>query len=169
MKLQVPQGAIRKSPDKALRPTKAIVRKSVFQRLEPWKDKLVCDLYAGIGTLGIEALSRGAAHVTFVENNHRVLAVLEHNLARIGAQEQWTIARADVAAFLAAAPRRFDMVLADPPYHGADWEDLQPRVEEILVPGGAFVMELPRNAALPPGINARTFGKTKVGLWWKAA
>ncbi|MFB0516024.1 MAG: RsmD family RNA methyltransferase [Candidatus Neomarinimicrobiota bacterium] len=167
MKLQVPKGYLRKSPDKAIRPTKAVVRKSIFQRLEPWTDKLVCDFYAGIGTLGIEALSRGSAHVTFVENDPDVLAALERNLAKIGAQDRCTVSRTDVASFLASAPRQFDVVLADPPYYSIGWGELQPRVAEILAPGGVFVMELPRKAPLPENVNVRTFGRTKVGIWRK--
>lgn len=159
---------MRKSSVKALRPTKAIVRKSIFQRLEPLKGMQVCDLYAGIGTLGIEALSQGANHVTFVENDRRVLTVLKKNLAIAGAEDQSTIAPEDATSFLAATPRRFDVVLADPPYDSIGWGELQPLVREVLAPGGVFVMELSRRAPLPDGINARTFGKTKVGLWRKA-
>lgn len=160
---------LQESPDRAIRPTKAIVRKSVFQRLEPWTDRRVCDLYAGIGTLGIEALSRGADHVTFVENDQRVLAVLERNLARIGAGDRCTVARMDAASFLAATTRRFDVVLADPPYESTGWEELQPLVVRVLTPGGVFVMETSRKTPLPEDIDVRTFGKSKVGLWQKAA
>ena len=63
-----------------LRPTQAKVRKSVFQILEPFDDLEVLDLYAGVGTLGIEAISRGASRVVFVENNRRVFKVLQKNL-----------------------------------------------------------------------------------------
>jgi len=169
LKLQVPKGYIHNGSGKAIRPTKAIVRKSIFQRLEPWMNKQVCDLYAGIGALGIEALSRGAAHVTFVENDDTMLTVLEENLARIRAEDRAAVTRTDVASFLAARSRQFDVVLADPPYHSTVWEELQPQVEGILAPGGVFVMELPRKAPLPEDIDTRTFGKTKVGLWRKAA
>ena len=167
MKLQVPKGYFRKSPNKARRPTKAVVRKSVFQRLEPLEGKQVCDLYAGIGSLGIEALSRGADHVTFVENDRRMVTVLRQNLTRARAEDQSTIALTDVASFLAATPRRFDVVLADPPYNSIGWVDLQPLVREVLATGGVFVMELSRSAPLPEDIDVRAFGKTKVGLWRK--
>lgn len=169
MKLQVPKGYFRKSPNKARRPTKAVVRKSVFQRLEPLEGKRVCDLYAGIGSLGIEALSRGADHVTFVENDRRMVTVLRQNLTRARAEDQSTIALTDVASFLAAIPRRFDVVLADPPYNSIGWVDLHSLVREVLAPGGVFVMELSRSAPLPEDIDVRAFGKTKVGLWRKVA
>ena len=63
-----------------VRPTQAKVRKSVFQILEPFDGKEVLDLYAGVGTLGIEAMSRGASLVVFVEKNRRVSKVLKKNI-----------------------------------------------------------------------------------------
>ena len=63
-----------------VRPTQAKVRKSVFQILEPFDGLEVLDLYAGVGTLGIEAISRGASRVVFVEKNRRVFKVLQKNL-----------------------------------------------------------------------------------------
>ncbi len=169
MKLQVPKGYFSKGSASNLRPTKAVVRKSVFQRLEPLEGRQVCDLYAGIGTLGIEALSRGAGHVTFVENDHRAASVLKQNLARVKAEDQSSVATTDVVSFLGVTPRSFDVVLADPPYNSIEWAELHPLVREVLAPGGVFVMELSRSAPLPGDIDVRTFGKTKVGLWRKAA
>ncbi len=144
------------------------MRKSIFQRLEPWTNRRVCDLYAGIGALGIEALSRGAAGVVFVENNRQVLDVLERNLSRVRSEAETVVARMETDSFLATTAQHFDVVLADPPYNTAGWEDLQPQVERVLAPGGVFVMELSRKTSVPNDIDVRTFGKTKVGLWRKA-
>ena len=66
--------------DLHVRPTQAKVRKSVFQILEPFDGMEVLDLYAGVGTLGIEAISRGANRVVFVEKNRRVFKVLKKNV-----------------------------------------------------------------------------------------
>ena len=63
-----------------VRPTQAKVRKSIFQILEPFDGLEVLDLYAGVGTLGIEAMSRGASRVVFVEKNRRVFKVLQKNI-----------------------------------------------------------------------------------------
>lgn len=156
---------LHESPDPASRPTKAIVRKSVFQRLEPWTGKSVCDLFAGIGTLGIEALSRGAERVTFVENDKRVLDVLEKNLLRIRGGEDWSIKQMDVMAFLGANREQFDVVLADPPYYTSTWGDLFPFIEQSLRPEGVFMMEASRSATFPDDVDVRVHGKTKVGLW----
>jgi 16S rRNA (guanine966-N2)-methyltransferase len=169
LKLQVPKEYSNKDSAGDLRPTKAVVRKSVFQRLELLEGRQVCDLYAGIGTLGIEALSRGADHATFVENNRRAASVLRQNLAKVKAEDQSTVAMTDVISFLGATTQCFEVVLADPPYNSIEWSDLHPLVSEVLAPSGVFVMELSRSAPLPEGIDVRAFGKTKVGLWRKAA
>src|SRR5262245_32255678 len=76
----------------------------------------VLDLFAGTGALGIEALSRGAASVTFVENDRRAVAAIERNLEKT--RLHGTVQSADVFRFLDrfAAPASFDLILADPPY-----------------------------------------------------
>lgn len=164
MKLHAPRQNLSRGLDQTVRPTKAVVRKSIFQRLEPFAGREVCDLYAGIGTLGIEALSRGASHVTFVEKDRNVLGVLRKNLAMIKADEHSTVTPGDATLFLSTTSQQFDVVMADPPYDSIVWDNLWPLVNDVLLPEGIFVMELPRNAPMPDDIDARVFGKTKVGL-----
>ena len=78
---------------------------------------VVVDLYAGSGALGLEALSRGAAHVTFVDINPASLAALTANLTALGATDQATVRRADADRFVARLePGRFDLAFADPPW-----------------------------------------------------
>ncbi len=168
MKLQTPRRDFTREHEQAVRPTKAVVRKSIFQRLEPFAGREVCDLFAGIGTLGIEALSRGASHVTFIERDRRILGILRKNLAVIKADEHSTVTPGDATLFLSTTSRQFDIVLADPPYGSLSWDSLWPLANNVLLPEGIFVMELPRNAPMPDGIDARVFGKTKVGLLRKA-
>lgn len=77
----------------------------------------VADLFAGSGALGLEALSRGAAHVTFVERSRRAARVLERNIGALGAGADTTLIRADVMAHLRALePLHYDLAFADPPY-----------------------------------------------------
>jgi len=75
----------------------------------------VLDLFAGAGTLGIEALSRGAAHVTFVERAPRAIAALRKNLETTGFAGRATVVRADVVSFL-SGPVRADLAFCDPPF-----------------------------------------------------
>lgn len=78
---------------------------------------VVADLFAGSGALGLEALSRGAAHVTFVERSRGALRVLERNIQALGAGMATTVIRGDAIAHVRAAERlRYDLALADPPY-----------------------------------------------------
>lgn len=112
-RLRVPRG-------RPVRPTYDRVRESVFGILEPEiEGARVLDLYAGSGSLGIECLSRGAAHATFVEADRAVAAVLRANVETLGLAPRAAIVRGDVAAFLRGrATEEYDLVLADPPYAG---------------------------------------------------
>lgn len=77
----------------------------------------VADLFAGSGALGLEALSRGAARVTFVERSRRASLVLERNIRALGAGPRTTLIRADVMAHLRTlGPLSYDLAFADPPY-----------------------------------------------------
>lgn len=134
---------------------------------------VAADLFAGSGALGIEALSRGAARVTFVEADRRPLAVLVANLAVIGElAARAEVVRADVPTWLApvpagAGPARFDLVLCDPPYGSARWAELFSRLEARVVGTGLVVAESDR--ALEPGpawrvLRSRSYGGTVVTL-----
>ena len=102
-----------------LRPTSDKLRETLFNILAPRVvGARVLDGYAGTGAIGIEALSRGAAHVTFIEKNRRAAALIEENLKACGVEGGYTIQCAEVAAALDAVPAAdaFDLILLDPPY-----------------------------------------------------
>ncbi|MDT8391813.1 MAG: 16S rRNA (guanine(966)-N(2))-methyltransferase RsmD [Lentisphaeria bacterium] len=121
-------GGIRLAPPKNadIRPTTDRVKESMFAILGDLRGLRVLDLFAGTGALGLEALSRGAGEVVFVENNIRHLRLIEKNLAAVkkAMGDQFTQAQAlrgdasRVASLPALAGRRFDIILADPPYQG---------------------------------------------------
>lgn len=102
------------------RPTSERVREAWFSAVgERVRGARVLDLFAGSGALGIEALSRGAARVQFVEADRRVASVLQRNVAALRIGGRARVTKADAFAFLRTAPvDRFDLVLADPPYAG---------------------------------------------------
>ena len=79
-------------------------------------DATVLDLFAGSGALGLEALSRGARHATFVELAPRSLDALRKNIAMLGLEAQTTVHRGDALRWVAQAPRDFAVAFADPPY-----------------------------------------------------
>jgi pantetheine-phosphate adenylyltransferase len=156
---------------RGVRPSSDRVREALFARLEPAGAR-VLDLCAGIGTLGIEALSRGAAHAVFVERSRAALAVLRRNLAELGLAEAARVVAAEAArslARLARAGERFDLVLLDPPYGTGDAARLLEAVARagILAPGATLVVEGSRREALPavPGLvllDRRRYGDTVV-------
>ena len=102
------------------RPTAAKVREAIFNILGPPPDGDVLDLYAGTGALGLEALSRGAPAVVFVEREHAPLAALRRNVKELGVEARVTIVGADVCTGLrrlaANGQGRFSWVFLDPPY-----------------------------------------------------
>jgi 16S rRNA (guanine(966)-N(2))-methyltransferase RsmD len=105
------------------RPTADQVRIALMDTLAPWlPGARVLDLFAGAGGVGLEALSRGAAHVTFVERDARAVAALRANVAALGVEAATRIIRDDVRRALGALARageRFALVFLDPPYDTA--------------------------------------------------
>ena len=105
---------------KGIRPTQGMVNQAIFNLVGPGiEGALVLDLFAGSGALGIEALSRGAAGVTFVDHQARGLAILRQNLDVLGLKERAHVVRGDVVRWLEASPdeiKRAGLVFLDPPY-----------------------------------------------------
>ena len=125
-KLRVSGGEARgrrlKAP-KNIRPTQGMVKQAIFNMVGPSIEGAeVLDLFAGSGALGIEALSRGAAKVTFVDQQPRGLAMLRQNLDALGFTERANIVRGDVVRWLEASPeavRSARFIVLDPPYDDA--------------------------------------------------
>jgi 16S rRNA (guanine966-N2)-methyltransferase len=100
----------------------------------------VLDLYAGSGSLGLEALSRGAASATFVEQDRTALAALQKNIAAVG--RGGTVIAGDVARFLGGAPGTFDVAFVDPPYaeSAATVDAVLEALAACLAPGAVVVV-----------------------------
>ena len=142
-------------PRTGTRPTTDRVRESLFNVLTASVELTgasVLDLYAGSGALGLEALSRGAASVLFVESDQRAAAVIAQNIEALGA-EGATLRRETVAAVLAAgSDRPVDLVLADPPYD-VDAAEVGSMLAVLaaggwVAPGSVVVVE--RRTSSPP-------------------
>jgi len=125
----------------ATRPATDRIRETLFAILDPvLEDARVLDLFAGAGTLGIEALSRGAAHATFVERDARAVAALRENVETLGVGALTHVRRGDVLRELPAlyhVGERFDVVFLDPPYEAG----LVETTLEALGGGGLLLAE----------------------------
>ena len=126
-----------------LRPTSDKLRETLFNILAPrLEGARLLDGCAGTGAVGIEALSRGAAHVTFIEKDRRAVALIEVNLAGCGVAAGYTIEHRDLIAGLRhATGTAFDVVWLDPPYDSAEIGDALAAASGILAPGGLVVLE----------------------------
>jgi len=129
------------------RPTADRVREAAFNLLGPGgaEDAQVLDLFAGSGAMGLEAMSRGAAHVTFVESDREACRTINRNLDKLGFDDA-TVLRQDALTALRADARqgtRYDLVLLDPPYRR--FSSLQKamikHLPEIVAPGGMLLVE----------------------------
>ncbi len=133
------------SPDwPGLRPTSDRLRETLFNVLaDSVVGARVLDGFAGTGAVGIEAISRGASHVTFLEQDPRALDLIGENLTRCGVMGGYTILRSAVTVVgPAAMPAAFDVVFLDPPYAMAPDE----AVAGVVAPGGRLVIEHARRS-----------------------
>ena len=156
----------------ATRPTSDRVRENVFNIVAPWvEDARVLDLYAGSGAMGLEALSRGAAAVVFVEADRDAVRAIERNLDRLRLKGA-TVVRAGTTPGLlqeAAAGRKYDLVLADPPYAMTDYDTLARYLPHVLADDGLLVLEsAARTEPEVAGLALRTsrkYGSTRVTVF----
>jgi 16S rRNA (guanine966-N2)-methyltransferase len=126
-------------PGDTARPTSDRVREAVFNILTSLgavDGSTVLDLFAGTGALGIEALSRGATHATFVERDPKLLAPLRRNLDSLGLDDDATVVTGDAGRYARDAVstgQRFDLAFLDPPYAFDAWDDLLADLPAALV------------------------------------
>ncbi|MDR0993943.1 MAG: 16S rRNA (guanine(966)-N(2))-methyltransferase RsmD [Verrucomicrobiota bacterium] len=176
----VHNGRLLKVPADGTRPTQDKVRAAIFSSLASIvPGARVLDLFAGTGALGLEAWSRGAAWVEWVENGRHALTVLKTNVKNLGVpSSSGRIVAADALKRLASAHagEPFDLVLADPPYAEAKAGDWQGRMltelaqNQWLRPGGLFVFETEGRSPLSAVFGWRlardkAYGATRVLLW----
>ena len=135
-----------------LRPTSERVRETLFNWLAPRIEGARClDLFAGTGALGLEALSRGATSVVFVESSRRAATVLEQNARSLDTSGA-VIRHGDALEYLKTAdPDSFDIVFLDPPFAASLLEETCKAIESsgIVVAGGLVYLEQDRTPSLP--------------------
>ncbi len=171
-------GRLLRAPAERARPTQEKVRAAVFSALAAYvPGTRVLDLFAGSGAMGLEAWSRGAAYVEWVENAPAVLRVLRRNLADLGAPGEFRVRAADAMRWLEGrAVGAFDLVMADPPYREGTEGGYAGRIAGLLAAngwvreGGIFVYETEGREEPPEAegwtlVRDRRYGKTRVWIW----
>jgi 16S rRNA (guanine(966)-N(2))-methyltransferase RsmD len=163
---------------KALRPTAARVRESLFGALEPRvRGARFLDLYAGAGTVGLEAISRGAAGATFVEFHRPAARIIRENAERCGFEDRVRVVIAPVARGLARLRKEgmvFDLVFVDPPYGGEQVGAVMSRLGHwscMLSQGGLVLCQHSRHEEVGGavgdlvGVRRMRFGETVVDFY----
>jgi 16S rRNA (guanine966-N2)-methyltransferase len=146
-------GGRRLSAPRGIRPTQGLVREAIFDVVAAAvPDATVLDLFAGSGALGIEALSRGAASATFVDQDEQAVRVVRQNLEALGMGGRGRAVRAEVTRWLSANPvevRRASLVLLDPPYNDAVLEHALVLLDSLVAEGATVVAERSHRQGLP--------------------
>lgn len=140
-------------PGHATRPMTDRIRESLFSSIAAWiPDAVVLDLYAGTGAMGLEALSRGAAAVTFVERDREALRVLRRNIEAVGLGG--TVVAGDVDVFLDRASPGCDLAFVDPPYAVAlpSLVETVAKLSPVMAHGGLAIVHRRSGEEPPSGI-----------------
>ncbi len=160
-------------PQAQTRPITGRAKKSLFDTLGPYLDEaVVLDLYSGTGTMGIEALSRGAARCIFAEKDRNVVARLRRNIEACGAGDASDIWCGDIRMTLrprlARLDRKFDIAFVDPPYADArrwDWAKAEANIfaplADKLADDGLVVLRTPKGLEVPATVAGLTEMRTK--------
>lgn len=163
--------------DLSVRPATDRVKSAIFNALQTrifWPDAKVLDLFAGSGNIGLEALSRGAKKITFVEFSKPVVEVLKNNILHLNEMENCNVFETSVEAFLKMNSEIFDIVFADPPYEFSELKLLPDMIFfcDIVKEDGLLVIEHPKNTEfkLPifvKCIRSENYGRTAVSFFKK--
>jgi len=154
---------IKTSKNLSYRPTKSLVRKSLFDTLAPFSYESVLDLFAGSGILGFEAASRGADSIVFVDNDKRAISYLKEN-SNILAGPHYDFYGSDALKFL-KNEKSFDLIFADPPYLKYDMAVLIESVLGHLNKKGKFILECDRKQEPILQASYKNYGQTRILFW----
>lgn len=165
---------LKELPGLDTRPTTDKVKESVFNVIQfDIEGRTVLDLFGGTGQMGIEALSRGAQHATFVDHAAAAVKIIRENLTAVGFTQQARVVQSDWRAFLTSCREKFHLIFLDPPYQGEMLENALETIAaiDILSEHGIIICESPLDKQLPdlaaPYEKGREYryGKIKVTLY----
>lgn len=155
------------------RPTTQSTKEALFSSIQfELEGKKVLDLFAGCGQLGIEALSRGARHCTFVENNRKAYKIVEDNIKLCKMEDSSNLVFSDAVSFLSRKDN-FDIAFLDPPYNKGLIMDCLERLTPLMSADGVIICESAKNEDFPEKVNdwvvtkAKNYGKSKLTYYRK--
>jgi len=158
------------------RPTSDQVREAIFNLIGarfPIRNATVLDLFCGTGALGLEAISRGAAHVTFVDGSAAALRATRRNIAMLQVESRCSVLQRDAARYVKGThDHRFDLILADPPYKMPGIEEIAGFALDLLTDDGLMVFEHDRNVSFDDSkseIESRSYGRTIVTIFRRSS
>lgn len=131
----------------------------------------VLDAFAGSGSLGLESISRGATHATFIERDRTAQGVIERNVEVLGCKQQTKLVKAPVAGWASTTHEQFDIIFADPPY-----QDLQlstvGKLQKLLKPNGLMVLSYTGRGEVPTELGVvvvdnRSYGDAVLNFYRK--
>jgi len=154
------------------RPTTDKVKEAVCSSLQfDFPGAAVLDLFAGSGQMGIEALSRGAAHAVFTDSDKRALGCIRQNVRSCGFSEISEIIQSDALSFLRRSGSKFDVAFLDPPYRKGILQQVLPVLAEKMSENGVIVCEHEPECELPETIldfhlqKQKKYGKIIISLY----
>ena len=148
------------------------IRNALFNKIgTEIEDKTVLDAFAGSGALGLEALSRGAKHITFIEKDRVAQKIIDNNIKLLQVSEVTTSVKASVASFLTTTDERFDIIFADPPYHDPQLSTVS-HLFALLKPNGLMVLSYPGKGERPTEtgvvvVDNRSYGNAALAFYRK--
>lgn len=154
-----------------VRPTPDRVRQTLFDWLSPIiEGATALDLFAGSGALGLEALSRGASHASFIETGRAQAEAIRVAIAKLRTGERSEVVNGDALAFLRSTTRRYDVVFVDPPYESALLPAALLALPRVLKNGARLYLEWPKGQPPQPpagyeGLKEKTAGQVSYGLF----
>lgn len=160
--------------DERVRPTTDKVKEAVFSIIMPWlSDSIVVDMFAGTGNLGLEAVSRGAAHVYFADRDRQSIALIRENVSHCKVEDRCTIICTDYKSCSRKISSRADIIFLDPPYDkGILTKAIDMIIEEdMLEDGGIIVAEHSASEILPDKmgrltrIREKKYGKIGITIY----
>ena len=168
---------LKELPGMETRPTTDKVKESLFNIIQfEIEGRRALDLFGGTGQLGIEALSRGAVHCTFVDARREAAALIRDNLRLCGLNERSRVVQGDALSFLASCREKFDLIFLDPPYQTQLLEQSMETIArfDILSEHGIMICESAAEKELPtlaaPYMQGREYryGKIKLTVFHRA-